>query len=217
MAWLVLLSLLYGDARSRNYLVPGSNLAYLLMPKNHLNIATCWCRWRESNPDCQRSKRPRYPLNHCTSAWELEAKCFHCRRFRFSFGISAFLVFLWSGLFCWWDWIGSDLAPELMKPNGLPLSQLEKCTTSATTTSSLSSTTSLRTLSTSTTTTLSPTNGWLVSSMRRFSATTFDRMAVDLQPISRMTSSTFKATFAERHSPNYISLQLYGCEGFPPI
>ena len=185
--------------------MPGSVLSYLLMPKNHLNIATCWCRRRESNPDCQCSKRPRYPLNHCTSAWELEAKCFHCRRFRFSFGISAFLVFLWSGLFCWWDWIGSDLAPELMKPNGLPLSQLEKCTTSATTTttSSLSSATSLRTLSTSTSATLSPTNGWLVSSMRRFSATTFDRMAVDLLPISRIQARLKLHSFREALTKPY--------------
>ena len=67
-AWLVILLLsliLYGDARSNVW------LHFFHLPpctereKNHLNIAHCFCRQRESNPG--RRKWTRYPLFHCLS------------------------------------------------------------------------------------------------------------------------------------------------------
>ena len=66
MALLVLLFLLYGDARSRNFLVPGSIYPTSLCQTIIWILRLCFCRRRESNPGCQRSKRPHYPLHHCT-------------------------------------------------------------------------------------------------------------------------------------------------------
>ena len=46
-------------------------LTYHLIPrgsKKHINIARCFCWWRESNPGCQCSKPVRQPLLHCHSA-----------------------------------------------------------------------------------------------------------------------------------------------------
>ena len=67
MAWLVLF-LLYGDARSRNFLVPGSIYPTTLCRKIIWILRLCFCRRQESNPGRQCNKRPRYPLHHCTSA-----------------------------------------------------------------------------------------------------------------------------------------------------
>ena len=57
------------------YLVLFHLFTYHLRPeweKNHLNIATQQCRWWESNPGPQHSKRERYPLHHCLPAVEVK-------------------------------------------------------------------------------------------------------------------------------------------------
>ena len=72
MAWLViiLISTIW-RCQDHSILVSGS-ISFIIPPyterKNHLNIAHCFCRQRESNPCCLRSKQVRYPLLHCLLA-----------------------------------------------------------------------------------------------------------------------------------------------------
>ena len=44
----------------------------------------CICRWRESNLGCQHSKRTRYPLHHCPSAFILKLK--KCNKLSWALG-----------------------------------------------------------------------------------------------------------------------------------
>ena len=66
LLYLVLLP--HENARSRALLHFFHLPPYTLREKKHLNIAHYFCRRRESNPGCQRSKLVRYPFLHCLLA-----------------------------------------------------------------------------------------------------------------------------------------------------